>query len=458
MGDLPKDEGSVGLYQSPVNLDISRLRRIIALAAPIMAGMTSQNVLNLVDTAFVGRLGEASLAAVGMGGFANWLTIAFLIGLGAGVQAITARRFGEGDSEHVATGLNSSLVIAFAAGIPVAIAGITLSPWMFSVLVDDPAVQAAGSSYLAARFIAVPFVAANFAFRGFWNGTNRPTLYMGTLVSMHVVNVVLDYGLIFGNLGLPELGAQGAGYATSISVIFGTGIYVVLGIRKARHQGFLQFRGMLDVMGPLLRLSLPACLQQFTFRAGFVVFFTIAGRIGTRELAASNVILNLLLVCILPGLGLGLAGASLVGQALGAGDKEDARRWGREVLGIGFVATGGLGLILALGAETWLGLFIPDSPETVALAIAPLTLVGLTQWIEPVVVINVLVGVGDTLAVLIISLVTQWLIFLPTAYAVAVVFDWGLLALWGAMVLYRALSLMATLVRFHQGAWADKTV
>ena len=430
----------------------------MTLASPIMAGMVSQNVLNLVDTAFVGRLGETSLAAVGMGGFANWLTISLLIGLGAGVQAITSRRFGERDDEQVATGLNAALIVSFAAGIPLAIAGIAASPWMFKILVNDAAVQAVGSPYLAARFLAVPFVAANFAFRGFWNGTNRPTVYMGTLVCMHVVNIVLDYGLIFGNLGMPELGATGAGYATSISIIVGTAVYFVLGVRRGRPQGFGVLRGVFPVIGRLLRLSVPACFQQFTFSGGFVVFFIIAGRIGTQELAASNVILNLLLVCILPGLGLGLAGASLVGQALGRGDKEDARRWGREVLLIGFLATGGLGLVLALGAETWLTLFMPTSPETVAMAVAPLMLVGFTQWIEPVVVNNLLTGVGDTVAVLIISLVSQWLIFLPVAYLVAVVLQGGLVALWASMVLYRALSLTASLIRFQRGAWAHKAV
>ena len=430
----------------------------MTLSAPIIGGMASQNVLNLVDTAFVGQLGETELAAVGMGGFANWLTIAFLIGLGSGVQAITARRFGEGDGRHVANGLNAALVLSFAAGIPLAIAGMNLSDWVFELLVDDVAVQAIGGGYLGARYIAVPFVAANFAFRGFWNGTNRPTVYMGTLISMHAVNIVLDYGLIFGNLGMPEMGATGAGYATSISIIFGTGIYFVIAAARARKQGFLDPRGVVRTVGSLLHLSIPAGFQQFTFSAGFVTFFAIAGRIGTKELAASTGILNLLLVCVLPGLGLGLAGASLVGQALGAGDEADARRWGREILAIGFVATGGLGLILALGAETWLHLFMPQSPETVALAIGPLMLIGFTQWIEPVVINNVLAGVGDTVAVLIISLVSQWLVFLPVAYLVAVVLQWGLLALWGCMVLFRALSLTASLIRFRSGAWAHQAV
>jgi len=416
--------------------------------------MASQNVLNLVDTAFVGQVGEVALAAVGMGGFANWLFISVLIGLGAGVQSITARRFGEGAEARVASGLNAALIVAFVVGVPWALLGTTLAPAIFDLLVDDPEVRLLGGQYLGARFWAAPCVAANFAFRGFWNGTNRPTLYMGTLVCMHLLNIVLDYGLIFGNLGLPRLGAVGAGWATTISVGAGTLIYMHLGVRRAMPQGFLRRGGDRAVLRGLLRLSAPACIQQFTFSAGFVAFFVIAGRIGTEELAASNVILNLVLICVLPGLGMGLAGASLVGQALGAGDAADARRWGWEVLGVGLVATGGLGLALAAGAPTWLSVFLPDAPHTVAMAVGPLVLIGLTQWIEPVVLNNILLGVGDTMAVLVISLLTQWLIFLPTAYIASVTLEGGLMALWASMVLYRALALAGALVRFHRGAWA----
>ena len=205
-------------------------------------------------------------------------------------------------------------------------------------------------------------------------------------------------------------------------------------------------------------LALPIVLTQLA-QVGIGATDTIfMGRLGTEELAASSVILNLILICVLPGLGLGLAGASLVGQALGAGDAADARRWGWEVLGVGVVATGGLGLLLAAGAPTWLGVFMPDAPHTVAMAVGPLVLIGLTQWIEPVVLNNILLGVGDTMAVLVISLVTQWLIFLPTAYVTSVTLEGGLIALWGSMVLYRALALSGVLLRFHRGAWARVAV
>lgn len=427
----------------------------MSIAVPIMLGMASQNLLNLVDTAFVGRLGEDALAAVGMGGFANWLVVAFLIGLGSGVQATASRRLGEGKRSETASGLNAALVVAVVIGVPVAWLGIQFAEEYFALLNGDPAVRAQGGQYLAARFVAVPFVAANFSFRGFWNGTNRSLFYMSTLVAMHAVNIFLDYALIFGAFGFPEMGVAGAGYATSISLMFGTLIYVVLAWVQARREGFMRLDTLASVMPRVLRLSVPAGLQQVLFSGGFVVFYVIAGKVGTDALAASTVIINLLLVCVLPAVGLGLTGASLVGQALGAEDVEEARRWGWSSAVLGSMVMGVLGMTLAIGARFWLRIFIPDDPHIVEMAALPLMVVGAFQAIDGVgvVLLNVLVGIGDTMAALRINLFAQWIVFLPTAYVFSVELGFGLIALWAGMSGYRLLLAILTAWRFHHGAW-----
>ncbi len=427
----------------------------MSIAVPIMLGMVSQNLLNLVDTAFVGQLGDEALAAVGMGGFANWLLVAFLIGLGSGVQATAARRLGEERPEEAAVGLNAALVVAALVGIPAAILGVSFAHEIFSLLNDDANVQQLGGDYLASRFVAVPFVAANFAFRGFWNGTNRSMNYMITLVAMHAVNIFLDYSLIFGNFGFPEMGVEGAGYATSCSLIFGTALYIFLAFMRARHNGFMRLKGLREVMPTVLRLSVPAGFQQLFFSGGFVVFFIIAGKVGTEELAASNVIINLMLVCVLPAVGLGLTGASLAGQAMGAGKLQEARSWGWSVAMLGSMLMGSLGLVLAIGARTWLEIFLPDSPQTLELAVVPLVILGLFQAFDGigVVLLNVLVGIGDTMAAFKINTTIQWLLFLPLAWLFAVNLGYGMMALWIGMIGYRALLAMSMFWRFRGSGW-----
>ncbi len=431
-----------------------RLSKILKIAVPIVLGMISQNVLNLVDIGFVGQLGDASQAAVGMGSFANWLLVSFLLGLGSGVQATAARRLGEGKLGETAGGLNAALSIALAIGVPAAFVGITFAEPLFGFLNDDPTVVSLGAGYLAARFAGTPFTAANVAFRGYWNGTNRSAVYLFTIVIMHIVNIVLDWGLIFGNLGLPKMGVAGAGWATSISVAVGTCLYIGLGLTLARGGGFLKLAGLAKTLPTVLRLSIPAGLQQLLFSAGFVMFFYIAGQVGTRTLAASTILINLALVCVLPGVGLGLAGASLVGQALGRKDLADARRWGWEVAALGSLVMGSLGLVLLLGNRVWLGI-LTDSEETIALAVVPLMIFAGAQFLDGVGVVltNVLVGVGDVMWAFALNFTAQWVLFLPVAWFFAVHLEYGMIALWVGMAGYRAVLAGLLAARFHFGSW-----
>ncbi len=131
----------------------------------------------------------------------------------------------------------------------------------------------------------------------------------------------------------------------------------------------------------MLRLSVPAGLQSFFFAAGMTAFFWIIGRIGTPELAASNVLVQLLLVVILPGVGFGLAAASMVGQALGRGDPDDAVRWGWEVSRLAMVIVGLVALVGLIAPDLILRVFLHE-PETIALARFPLQLMGATMAID----------------------------------------------------------------------------
>ncbi|MFT5992774.1 MAG: MATE family multidrug resistance protein, partial [Bradymonadia bacterium] len=144
-------------------LNRDRIKMIMALALPIIGGMVSQNVLNLVDTAMVGTLGDAALAAVNLGGFANWLSMAFITGLATGVQAMSARRLGEGRTDIVAVPLNGGLLQAIALGIPTSVIIYTFVPVLFPFLIDDPAVVELGVPYLRIRLLALTFIAMNFA-------------------------------------------------------------------------------------------------------------------------------------------------------------------------------------------------------------------------------------------------------------------------------------------------------
>ena len=435
-------------------MEYSRLNRISLLALPIIGGMLSQNLLNIVDTAMVGFLGDPALAAVGLGGFVVFMCSALILGISTGVQSLAARKKGEGRVDRAAKILNSALLIVVIAAPVFSIVLIALVEPLFPFLNSDPAVIENGVPYLQIRLAAIVFAGMNFAFRGYWNALDLSRLYMGTLIVMHACNILLNYVLIFGHFGAPALGVAGAGLATAISLAIGTSIYFVLGFRHVRKDGFLKHLATPDELRSLISISLPASIQQLFFAAGFVALFWIVGKVGTAELAVANVLITVTLFAILPGLALGIACTTLVGQALGALDPKDAHRWAWDVAKVSIV------LLTILGMPMWLfpdfvsAIFIHDE-TTRELARWPMRLVGMTMPIEALgfAFMHGMLGAGDSKRVMYVSIGTQWLLLLPLAYLCGPILGYGLLTLWILQGMSRAAQSMIFMLMWQGRKW-----
>jgi len=433
-----------------------RRRALLALALPIIGGMMSQNILNLVDIAMVGRLGTTALAATGLGSFANWLSMAFILGLATGVQAICARRVGEGDHGAIAVPLNGGLMLALLLGTPLAAVLIFFAPELLGLVNRDPDVVAEATPYLQVRLLALIFVGMNFSFRGYWSAVHRTGIYLITLLIMHAVNIFLNWVFIFGNLGAPELGVTGAGLATTLSIVLGFLIYVGFGLKHAWSEGFLHHRPSFTMLKRQFRLSLPASLQQLFFSAGMMTLIVIFGLIGTDELAAANVLMTLGLVIILPAIGFGIATSTLVGNALGRKDADDARAWGWDAAVFTALVAACMGLVIAIFGRPILGVFLTD-PEVIALAWPALMVSCLVIGIDAagLVLLHALLGAGDTGRVMKISLIAQWVIFLPIAALSGPVLGGGLLLVWVLQGLYRSGQTVWFALAWKHGRWQD---
>ena len=447
------------MSDAPSHDRTERRRRILALALPIIGGMVSQNLLNLVDTAMVGALGDSALAATGIGGFAFFMAIATMMGLSAAVQAMAARRIGEGRADEAAAPLNGALLLALGFGVPLTAALVWATPWFFPLLNSDPAVYEQGVPYLQYRLATLALGGMAFGFRGFFNGIGRPIVYMRTLMITHVVNIVLNYLLIFGAFGAPKLGVVGAGIGSAIATCVAALIYGFQAWLEARDKGFLRSLPGRAALRSLVALSVPASAQQFLFAAGLTVMFWIIGLVGTQATAAASVLVNIMLVAILPGVGMGLAAATLVGQALGRGDPDDAERWGWDVARLAMVTLGLVGVIGIVFAEPVIGIFLRD-PDTLELAVLPLQLFGGIIAFDSVglVLMNALLGAGASRQTLVVSVTTQWGLFLPIAYLLVAVGGFGLLEIWIANAGYRLIQASLYTAMWRRGAWRTLTV
>jgi putative MATE family efflux protein len=330
-----------------------------------------------------------------------------------------------------------------------------LAPRIFGLLQSDPEVLREGVPYFEIRLLGIIAVGMNFSFRGYWTAVKNTRLYFRTLLIMHTINIVLNYILIFGKLGMPALGTTGAAIGTATSLWIGSAIYFWHGHRLARSSGFLDKLPSAERLKALAKLSIPSSLQQLFFAAGFTVLFWIVGQIGTQELAVANVLINITLVAILPGMGLGLAAATLVGQALGRGDVEDAYQWAWDVSRVGMVILATLGLVMLLFPQALLGLFLHED-ALLELGDIPLRLVGVSVALDCVglILMQALLGAGASGAVMRISIGTQWLLFLPAAWLIGPGLGNGLLAIWLVFLGYRAIQTTAFVVLWRRRGWA----
>lgn len=383
-----------------------------------------------------------------------FLSQAMVMGVSTSVNAVSARRKGEGRTKEVALPLNAGLVLVLLFS-PLITAVLFMSiPSFYPYLNPDPEVQRLGVPYLEARILGITFVGINFAFRGYWSAVDMPRIYMRTLVLMHAANIFLNWLLIFGNWGMPELGAQGAGVATFVSTAFGSLLYFAQALRLASKNGFLRGLPSWEVFRTLVQFSLSNGIQQSFFSGGLTAMYVIIGQIGTSELAAANVLINVMLVAILPGIGMGIAASTLVSQALGRGDHQDAYRWGMDVLKLGVLGLFLLGLPMWVVPDGVLTLFVHDS-ATVDLARLPMRISGLSIAVEAVglVLMNSLLGAGDHRRVMLVSVASQWIIFLPAAYWVGPVLGFGLLGIWVLQVIYRSFQAGVYSYLWKDGRW-----
>jgi MATE family multidrug resistance protein len=441
-------------------IEPERIRKIFVIGLPIMGGMVSSVVVGLVDSAMVGSLGDAALGAVGFSSFLAFIYLGFFYGFSIAVQATVSRRRGEKNllacGPYLSAGL---LVIGISAPIASTILYFAV-PYLIPLINSDPEVVSISVSYIRwiiLQGVFVGFIAAN---SGFWNGLGLSRIYLPSLLIMHAANILFNYLFIFGNFGAPEMGAEGAGFATALSAVVGAGLFLLLGIRYGDPYGYLVSWPTAAEIRNVLRLAIPAGLQQFLDVAALATTYTIVGLVGTRELACYSVLINFINLVGLPAWGLGTAGATLVGQSLGERDIPAATQWAWDVIKVGVVGMFFLGMPFWLFPDFLLSIWIHD-PETRALAIWPTRILGFMMCINGMgyMLATLLNGAGDVKKVTWVNLITQWCLLVPGAYLLGPYLGFGLIGIWCLHQFgYRAGHVLIFGYFWRRGDWAKISI
>ena len=434
---------------------------VLRLAAPVTAGSLTFTALTLFDTAFLGRLGSVPLAAAGVAGVLFFAMTFPLAGLSIGVQTLVARRFGEGNITKCGQILNAGIVLSLALGIPYVIGAPWFARLVASFSSSDPDVVSSGAVYLHYRFLGAALMLLNFTARGFFAGVGRNSHQLASSILITATNIGLDYLLIFGNHGFPAWGIKGAAVASTIAMGVGTLYFaaVLFLVPKYRRQ-FAAFRRPLFPtawFARIVRLSAPVVGQRLVSNGAWSIFFLIVARIGTIELAASNVIRSIYHLTIMVGIGLGTAAAALVGQNLGAGQPRRAEELGWEAVRLAAWAMSILGLLFLIAPDWIFGIYTKD-PAVVEAGRLSLRLLGFVQGFAGIALVltQALQGAGNTRYVMFVEIACV-AFYLPTVYILGLRTPLRIVGAWTGEYAYWLLLAAAAAWKFRSGSW-KKTI
>jgi len=433
-------------------IDIQKLKIMGKLGTPVILGMISGNLLSLVDTAMVGRLGSTALAAVGYGGFTYGLGMALISGISFAVQTMTARRFGEKKYDEMHQPLNGGIYVGATFGLVATVLSVWLAPHFFALLTGDQAVVTEGVRYLKIVLFGLLGTGLASPLIGFWNGSGKTGIHLKILIATQAANVALNYILIYGKLGAPAMGVAGAGLASVISLYLGVLGYMIL-MYLNRPVGFLTRLPSKLVVKRILRLMIPSGIQAASRSIGALLILYIIGKIGTTEVAATSIILRIMALTDLPIAGIGVACSILAGQALGRKEPEAATQWGWDAAKVGSFCLLVLGLPQVLFPETILHVFVTD-PHLIQVAKWPIVFLGAFRFLglNPIMTF-LLLGVGDNKNVMYIAVFIEWVLLYPILLFAVLYLKCSFFAIWVITFIISLAQLGLLMGIWYRGKW-----
>lgn len=417
-------------------------KKILRIALPAIAGLSSQMIVSIVDAAIVGRLGnsEYALAAMGIGVLATWVIVSFLSSLATGTHILVARRYGEHHNQACSNIFNNSLLLGFFMGIIITIIGMNFANEFSQLLAKDTTVGNMAGEFIFYRVIGIPFFLITVSFRGFLFGIGNTKIFMFSAIMVNVLNIVFNYILVYGKMGMPEMGVAGSGLGSSLATICDAFYYFLITSFSSHRKNFSLYRNIKidkEIIKSIFALSLPVSFQNIFILIGFLSFVAITGLIGTIEQAASQAVISALFLSFLPTYGFGIAVQTLVGNNLGKGKLRLGKIFGFETAKIATYYTSFLAIIFIFFPEIILNI-ITTNREIIETATPALRIAGFAQVLYSygVVLANGLQSMGKTKFVMYAEVFANLIIFVPFAYLAGVVYKGGLNAAWMGLNLY----------------------
>lgn len=444
-------------------------RTIVRLGIPLLAGNLATYLMKAVDLAMLGHLGTETLAAAGVATLATGVLYTMIWPVSLGVQAIAGRRYGRqvagGDTDDLrrrtAWVLSNGAIAGWLTAALALVASTAAGPILRLLLTDDDLIYLALDYVRTLRWSTV-LMSLGMAHRGFFSAVNRTKIVMGATILGNGLNVLFNYALIFGNLGAPALGIQGAALGTLLAEGFLTLMLVGYGqfSPKMRPYKLLRFAHLrIATIADVIRIMLPPAVQNGAALSIFLTYQTLIGRLGTEYLAVTSLLFTLFRINKTLVGGFAQGASILVGNRLGTGDAEGARQVIIAQERIALLLGVTLAVTLLSATRGVLGLFSLE-PELLPLGVRALRFFAFFFFIEVLgYSFEIIFSHNGWGKLVLISEFTTNIVFILGLTLLGVrVFDFGIFGAWSGFAAYQVAHALILTAGFFSGKWREVEV
>ncbi len=443
-------------------LDSTHRSEVIKIAWPVLLELVLASLFSMVDMMMLGNMANKEIAtqAVAAVGIVNqplFIGISLVQSVNVGCTALVARYIGAGEEERIEDTLKHVLLISFVGlAIPYFILVQSFRDPLMGFLGAEKEVVVLGGNYFRILLTGFLFQSLNFSLTAALRGAGETKVPMKVNIIANFLNVFGNAILIYGLLGFPALGITGAGVSTALSNVLATIMmfgYVMAGKSKVKLS-LKSFNLENRVIANLVKIGVPASMEQFVLRAGLMLFAKIVAGLGTAIFAAHSIAISILGLSFNPGMAFGIAASALVGRALGEEDPELAASYGREARKLGSVIATTVGLLFFIFAPQLVSLYNKD-PVVVKNAAIALRIIAIMQPLQSsqLVLAGALRGAGDTISTFIATLISLLIIRVSFAHLFVNVLHYGIAGAWSAVVIDQIARWFVVKRRFDRGGW-----
>ncbi|MBC7321222.1 MATE family efflux transporter [bacterium] len=432
-------------------------REVWRLAWPAFAESLLGTMTQIVDTAMVGRLGPVAVASTGIGMQPLFLAQGIFMGINVATNAIVARYVGAKERENAQIVTGQSLLVSVLLSVIIFLPLLFVSRNIVIFMGAKDDVIKYGTIYLSWIIPGLIFMTATMGIVGALRGAGdtKTPMYINALVN--IINVLGNYVLIYGKLGFPMLGVEGAAIATTFSRLIGAILLIVVIFNKDSAMNTnLRYCLRLDkeFIVKLFNIAYPVTLERIVLSVALLFYVRIIASLGTIPYAAHNIAMNAESLSFMPGLAFATAATTLVGQSLGAGDPERAERATYTCLRLGIYFMGSMGILFYFFPEFFMRIYT-DNVDVIGYGSLALRVVAFSQIPMAIafIVSGALRGAGDTKTVLYATAVGVWCIRLVLAHLFVNLLGMGFFGAWLVMIFDWLFRVVWMLVRFKNGSW-----